>query len=153
MRALELKVPPGVVVLLTATLMWLASRAVPGFSLPLPTREAVALGLVVVGVTISGWGVVSFRRARTTMNPLKPGAASALVMSGPYRHTRNPMYLGLLLALTGWAVFLSNALAFLLLPAFVLYLDRFQIRPEERALASRFGEEFTAYQSKVRRWL
>lgn len=105
------------------------------------------------GVCVALLGVASFRRARTTVNPLKPEKASALVMSGIYRYTRNPMYLGLLLALLGWAFFLSNALAFLSLPAFILYMNRFQIAPEERVLAARFGQEFAAYLSKVRRWL
>jgi protein-S-isoprenylcysteine O-methyltransferase Ste14 len=152
-RALELKIPPGVVVLLIAALMWLASRTVPDLSFALPARNVVALCLVGLGVTVSGLGVVSFRRADTTVNPLKPGAARALVVSGLYRVTRNPMYLGFLIGLTGWAVSLANALAFLFLPAFVLYLNRFQICPEERALAARFGDEFAAYQAKVRRWL
>jgi protein-S-isoprenylcysteine O-methyltransferase Ste14 len=75
------------------------------------------------------------------------------VRSGVYSFTRNPMYLGFLLVLVGWATFLSNALAFLILPAFILYMNRFQIEPEERALASLFAEEFVAYKSRVRRWL
>lgn len=152
MRSLELKIPPGVVVLIIAALMWWVSRAVPVSGLPLPARRPAAFGLIAVGIAISALGVVSFRRAGTTVNPLKPGTARALVVSGLYRRTRNPMYLGFLFSLTGWAVFLSNALAFGFLPVFVLYLNRFQIRPEERALAARFGEEFAAYQLKVRRW-
>jgi protein-S-isoprenylcysteine O-methyltransferase Ste14 len=63
------------------------------------------------------------------------------------------MYLGLLLVLLGWASFLANALAFMFLPLFVLYINRFQIDPEERALVSMFGQDFTNYLSKVRRWL
>lgn len=151
MLALELKIPPGVLVILTAALMWLVSG--PACGLLLPARRGLALGLVVAGVVICALGVVSFRRAGTTVNPLKPETAGSLVVSGIYRRTRNPMYLGFLLGLAGWAVYLSNALAFLFLPAFVLYLNRFQIRPEERALASVFGKDFAAYQSKVRRWL
>ena len=131
--------------------MWLVSR--PAFDLLLPARRAVALGLVVAGAVISALGVVSFRRAGTTVNPIKPETAGSLVVSGIYRRTRNPMYLGFLLGLAGWAVFLSNALAFIFLPVFVLYLNRFQISREERALASVFGKDFAAYQSKVRRWL
>ncbi len=153
MRALELKIPPVALVILTAALMWLVSRAGPTFGLLLPARRALALGLVVAGAVISALGVVSFRRARTTVNPIKPETAGSLVVSGIYRRTRNPMYLGFLLGLAGWAVFLSNALAFIFLPVFVLYLNRFQIGPEERALASVFGKDFAAYQSKVRRWL
>ena len=151
MRALELKIPPVALVIITAALMWLVSR--PAFGLLLPARRALALGLVVAGAVISALGVVSFRRAGTTVNPIKPETAGSLVVSGIYRRTRNPMYLGFLLGLAGWAVFLSNALAFIFLPVFVLYLNRFQIRREERALASVFGKDFAAYQSKVRRWL
>jgi protein-S-isoprenylcysteine O-methyltransferase Ste14 len=75
------------------------------------------------------------------------------VSGGIYRFTRNPMYLGRLLQLAGWAVFLSNALAALLLPVYVLYINRFQVQPEERALLERFGSEYAAYQQRVRRWL
>lgn len=73
--------------------------------------------------------------------------------TGIYRFTRNPMSLGFLVALLGWAVYLANVGAFLLLPAFVCYMNRFQIRPEEMALRERFGESFVAYQRRVRRWL
>ena len=97
--------------------------------------------------------IASFVRAKTTVNPMKPASASALVVSGLYARSRNPMYLGLLLILIGWAVYLSNGLAFLLLLAFILYMNRFQIEPEERALISLFGQEFVAYKSRVRRWL
>ena len=153
MRALELKIPPVALVIITAALMWLVARLGSTFGLLLPARRALALGLVVAGAVISALGVVSFRRAGTTVNPIKPETAGSLVVSGIYRRTRNPMYLGFLLGLAGWAVFLSNALTFIFLPVFVLYLNRFQIRPEERALASVFGKDFAAYQSRVRRWL
>ena len=98
-------------------------------------------------------GIVSFVRARTTVNPMKPESSSTLIVSGIYGLTRNPMYLGLLLILIGWAVFISNILAFVVLPAFVIYINRFQIDPEERALASRFRDDFVQYASRVRRWL
>jgi len=153
MRALELKIPPLAVLMITAALMWLVSWMGPACGLTVPAGRTLALGLVMVGAGTSALGVVSFRRAGTTANPLKPGTAASLVVSGLYRRSRNPMYLGFLLVLAGWAIFLSNALAFIFLPVFILYLNRFQIRPEERALASVFGKEFDAYQSKVRRWL
>ena len=153
MRALELKVPPLVVLLFVAALMGLVSRAAPAASFPAPARQAIALGLAAVGIGIAVAGIVSFRIAKTTVNPLNPAAATALVTSGVYQLTRNPMYLGALILLIGWAVFLTNALGFILVPAFVLYLNRYQIVPEERALASLFASEFTAYCARVRRWL
>jgi protein-S-isoprenylcysteine O-methyltransferase Ste14 len=90
---------------------------------------------------------------RTTTNPLKPANASALVVRGIYRVTRNPMYLGLAALLAAWAIYLSSLAALAVLPLFVLYINRFQIAPEERALRSRFGAEFEAYRARVRRWI
>jgi protein-S-isoprenylcysteine O-methyltransferase Ste14 len=153
MHALELKVPPVAVVLFMAALMWLVARAVPVFEIALPARGFLAIGLAVTGMVASLSGVVSFRRANTTVNPMKPDSSSSLVSSGVYALTRNPMYLGFLLVLAGWAVFLSNMLGLLLLPVFVFYMNRFQIEPEEKALAILFGPAFIAYQSRVRRWL
>jgi protein-S-isoprenylcysteine O-methyltransferase Ste14 len=97
--------------------------------------------------------VAAFRRARTTVNPLTPDATTALVESGIYRLTRNPMYLGFLLLLLAEIVWLANPVALLAAPAFVLYLNRFQIGPEERALRNRFGAKFQSYSHRVRRWL
>ena len=153
MRFLELKVPPPVVALFIAGLSWIASWAAPTLGFVLPYRHVIVLASLVAGVCIAMSGVASFRRARTTVNPLKPEKSTALVMSGIYRYTRNPMYLGLLLVLLGWAFFLANALTFVFLPVFILYMNRFQIEPEERVLASVFGQDFMAYLSKVRRWL
>ena len=153
MSVLTLKIPPLVVMAFVAGLMWLGARAVPAAGFPLSARHALALGLVATGVFTAVAGVVSFRVAKTTVNPLKPETASRLVVSGIYRVTRNPMYLGMLIVLVGWAAFLANALAFIAAATFVLYMNRFQITPEEKALASRFGAEFEAYCATVRRWI
>ena len=153
MRSLELKIPPPAVALVTAVLMWLVSRSAPAFAFMFPARNLFAIGLAAAGFITSITGVMTFWRARTTVNPTRPESSSSLVISGVYKVTRNPMYLGLLLILTGWAIHLANATAFLLLPAFVLYINRFQILPEERALASLFGQDFASYKLRVRRWL
>jgi protein-S-isoprenylcysteine O-methyltransferase Ste14 len=148
---LKLKVPPPVVALVFAGLMWLIARFTPSFAFAFP-RRIIGGALFVIGLSIALSGITSFRRARTTLNPMKPEAASSLVTSGIYRYTRNPMYLGLLFALLAVVVLLGNVLTLLLLPAFILYMNHFQIVPEEEALRARFGEEFSAYQSRVRRW-
>jgi protein-S-isoprenylcysteine O-methyltransferase Ste14 len=153
MFSLGLKVPPVVLVLLVAALMWLCALSLPIFKIAIPGRVLLALVLAISGVVISLLGVRSFRKTKTTVNPRKPSSATVLVLSGVYAFTRNPMYLGFLLILAGWAALLSNTLGFLLLPAFVFYMDRFQIAPEERALSHLFGNEFAAYKSRVRRWL
>jgi len=151
--ALELKVPPVALVLIFAALMWLASAYVPSLAFRLPWRTVVAVAFVSAGIIIGLAGVVAFRKAGTTVNPTKPGATSAMVTSGVYRLSRNPMYVGLLFALTGLAVFLSHVLAFAFLPIFAAYMNRFQISPEERVLSAKFGSEFSAYKQSVRRWL
>jgi protein-S-isoprenylcysteine O-methyltransferase Ste14 len=153
MQVLELKMPPVALVLLVAAFMWLASWAMPAFGFELPLGGILSASVALAGAIICGLGIVSFRQARTTVNPMKPDSASSLVVSGVYRLTRNPMYLGFLLILLGWAIFLSNALAFLFLPAFLVYMNRFQIEPEEKALHALFGEQFAAYTARVRRWL
>lgn len=152
-NALELKVPPVPLAMIFGGAMWLASVRLPAFALALPEHLAVACILGGLGVICALAGIVAFRHAMTTFNPMQPGAAAVLVTSGVYRLSRNPMYVGLLFALGGWAVFLSHALGFLFLPAFVAYMNRFQIAPEEKALSSKFGEDFVAYQRSVRRWL
>jgi protein-S-isoprenylcysteine O-methyltransferase Ste14 len=153
MNALELKIPPPLVALFLATLMLLMPALAGSLPIPLSLRRGVALALLCLGLSIAVSGIVAFRRARTTLNPIKASSASALVSSGVYRFTRNPMYLGLLLALFAWAMLVSNPLALLLLPVYVLYINRFQIIPEERVLASLFGTEYSAYKESVRRWL
>jgi protein-S-isoprenylcysteine O-methyltransferase Ste14 len=153
MRALELKVPPPVVVAATAVLMWLASRIAPALAFEIPARKVVAIALIAAGFITGLSGVITFWRAKTTVNPLKPQSSSSLVSWGVYRVTRNPMYLGGLLVLSGWAILLASPAALLFLPAYILYITSFQIVPEERALTALFGADFLAYKSRVRRWL
>ena len=153
MTSLELKIPPPVQALLTLIGMWLVARYSPSFSFVLPWRTGLAILLASAGILCILTGVLAFRKAMTTVNPLNPDATAAMVTSGIYRLSRNPMYLGLLLALTGCAIYLANALAFLFLPVFVACISRLQIVPEERALAAKFGDAFAAYKRSVRRWL
>jgi len=153
MGSLELKVPPPFVALLFGFLMWLASPLVDPVEIPFGIRVGVAVAVACTGAVFGISAMVWFRRAKTTMSPIKPGAASVLVTGGVFRFTRNPMYLSLLLYLLAWALYLSNWLALLFLPLFVLYINRFQIAPEERTLSSLFGPEYAAYTARVRRWL
>jgi protein-S-isoprenylcysteine O-methyltransferase Ste14 len=151
--ALELKVPPVLLAAGCGVAMWGIARAAPGLRVNVPGRTAVAAVLVALGAAVAIAGVVGFRAQRTTVNPTRPAAATSLVQGGVYRWTRNPMYLGLALGLAGAAVGLSNLGAMVLLPAFVTWIDRLQIVPEERALLANFGAAFTDYAARVRRWL
>ena len=153
MIALEHRIPPPFVALAAAFLMWLVSLLPPDVEAPFAWRATFAIVVAVLGAAFSVAGMRAFHQSRTTMNPFTPDEASALVTGGVYRLTRNPMYLGLLLDLLAWAVFLWDPLALAVLPLFVFYIHRFQIVGEERALSSLFGTEYSAYQQRVRRWL
>lgn len=153
MQALELKIPPPVVALTVAVAMWGISLVTPRLETSTVFRGIAVLAIAILALGLSVAGVMVFRHARTTSNPLAPEKASSLVTSGVYRLTRNPMYLGLSLVLLAWAVFLSAPAALLGPLIFVLYISRFQIVPEERALTKLFGRTFADYKARVRRWL
>ena len=153
MTALELKVPPLVLLLVLAVAMWFAAMQLPSLAFTLSWRHGLAVTISGVGILFLLAGGYAFQKAKTTLNPTKPATASSVVASGVYRVSRNPMYVGFLLALTGWATFLSHPLPFLFLPIFVVYMNRFQISPEEHALSAKFGDEYDRYKQGVRRWL
>jgi len=150
---LELKIPPVAVTLLCAAVMWLVSRLAPVLALPPAFRKAAMVVFLVAGAFVGMAAIVSFRKAKTTVNPLTPQDASSLVSSGIFRFTRNPMYLALLFALVAWGLYLGNLYTLALTVVFVAYMNRFQIKPEERALEAAFGQEFVDYRRRVRRWL
>lgn len=153
MKTLELKIPPPVVMLLVAGAMWWIASHTPHLELPTPIRVGLAIALGLVGMVFSSTGARAFRRAKTTINPMKPEETSTLLCTGIYRVTRNPMYVGLLCLLLGGAAFLAAPAALLGPLGFWLYITRFQILPEEKALAAKFSADYAAYQAKVRRWL
>ena len=153
MNSLELKVPPVAQVIVTAAAMVGISKIAPALKFSLGGSTALAVGLGVVGLGSGILGVTQFRKAQTTPNPHALEKVSSLVTSGIYQYTRNPMYVGLVLILLGWAFYLSHFLAFVLLPVFIFYMTRFQIQPEERMLAQKFGKHYQAYLKKVRRWI
>lgn len=152
MKILELKVPPVIQALLVALLMWLASTLTPSLAMSIAGHFLLGSGFLIAGAGCALSGVWAFRMARTTVDPTQPESTATIVSSGIYGVSRNPMYLGFLMALAGWAFLLSHSLAFLLLPVFVAYMNRFQIAPEERALLLKFGKAYSDYLTSVRRW-
>jgi protein-S-isoprenylcysteine O-methyltransferase Ste14 len=153
MRSLELKIPPLLLAAGIALAMWLLSSLVP--AVPVSSNVSLALATVVglLGIAFSAAGSLAFQRNKTTVNPLHPENASSLVTTGVYRVSRNPMYVGMMLGLLAWAIGLSSPVALAGPVAFIMYINRFQIEPEERALAAKFGKDFAAYRASVRRWL
>ncbi|HWA39222.1 MAG TPA: isoprenylcysteine carboxylmethyltransferase family protein [Burkholderiales bacterium] len=153
MRWLEAKVPPPLVVLAAAVLIWGLRRLFPEEGIFIPGRRAIYWTLLGLGLLVAVLGIFEFRRARTTVNPMKPADASALVTGGIYRFTRNPMYVGDVLILLAVVVFFSNPLGLAGVVLFVAWMNLWQIPAEERALKARFGEAYEAYCGRVRRWI
>ncbi len=150
---LDLKIPPLLLAVLFGILMWFVPAVPSGFAFSSSFRIAAAAVLAAGGAAFLVLGIVAFRKARTTPNPMKPETASSLVTSGVYRYSRNPMYVGMVAILIAWGVFLSNLFALALAAGFGFYLNRFQIQPEEDAMDALFGEAFQNYKKQVRRWL
>ena len=153
MNWLELRVPPPAAALLTAALMWLVAQALPAFEVDVPAGGAFTTLLAALGILLGAVAVIQFRRAGTTVNPMQPHESAALVTSGIYRFSRNPMYVADVLLLAAWAAWLANLATLVPIALFIAYMNRFQIVPEERALQARHGEAYAAYRRLVRRWL
>ena len=149
----KLKIPPPIYALLFAWLMWIADSYFPLADLINPPWNKLALIILPVAIFIDFWSLFLFFRAHTSPSPLHPEKASHLVTSGIYRYSRNPMYLGLVLLLVSWGIFLGSLVALLLIPLFVFLLTGLQIIPEEKILDEKFGQQYREYKQKVRRWL
>lgn len=148
-----MRIPPLLVTGAFAGMMWCAAVLTPSLTVAMPGKKVVAILCAVAGVVVALMGVVAFRRAATTVNPVRPRDATSLVTGGIYRYTRNPMYLGFLLLLLAWGVWLAHVLACAIIPLFVVFMNRFQIAAEEHALRDRFGDSFASYLRSTRRWL
>lgn len=156
MSVLELKIPPPLVAAAVAGGMYAAASLLPpvlALELPQGARLGVSLALAGAGACFDVAGLLAFRKAKTTVNPLTPSKSAAVVTTGVYQLTCNPMYLGLALILLGLAVYLASVWALFGPLVFAAYITRFQIVPEERALTARFGAAYSAYRARVRRWL
>ena len=153
MRTRPPPIPPPVVMLSLAALASAGAWIWPQWRWNAPWAPTLGAAVTSLGLALNVAPKLAFRRARTTVNPLRPGDASRLVTSGPYRISRNPMYLGHALMLAGWSISLSHPLGIVAVPAYVAWIDRLQIPPEEAALASRFARAYDGYRRRVRRWL
>ncbi|MEM8799772.1 MAG: isoprenylcysteine carboxylmethyltransferase family protein [Pseudomonadota bacterium] len=151
--SLELKVPPPVVAMVSAFAIWGLAQSVPELAVNVPGQRLVGGLVALCGLLLGFVALGLFKRYNTTFTPVAPQKSSALVTTGIYRMTRNPMYLGLAVILLGWTIALGTIAGLFLIAGFVAYITRFQIVPEEAALRQIFGEDFTAYCRRVRRWL
>jgi protein-S-isoprenylcysteine O-methyltransferase Ste14 len=149
---IDARIPPPVVAAACGAAMWALDRYVDVARFQAAWLAPAAMALLAAGLLLAGAAVASFIAARTSINPLKPANASRLITTGVFRFSRNPIYLADLMLLAAFAAWLGNGLNVAVLAAFVCYINRFQIAPEERALMERFGDDYAAYCARVRRW-
>lgn len=153
MKFLELKIPPVALAVLVGTMMWFFSKSVTSSQDPEFWVQLISSLWFCVGAVIALLGVLEFKNAKTTVDPRRPDRTCSMVSSGIYRISRNPMYLGFLIMLSAWTIYLSAIINFLFLPLFVVYMNRFQIAPEERFMIQKFGADYEKYMTEVRRWI
>jgi protein-S-isoprenylcysteine O-methyltransferase Ste14 len=146
-----LRVIPPVYLLAAVILMVLLHRFAPVRQLIQWPWRWVGVAVIVGGLMFGFSAVALFRRHRTT---LRPGQASTMLVDrGPFRVTRNPMYLGMTIALVGVALLLGSATPWAVVPLFAWVINRNVIPLEERMLLGAFGDDYARYQARVRRWI
>ncbi len=153
MKALELKIPPPVYAVSIAITMWLLNQYLPLLRFIESPWNNLGIAIIVIAIVLDSSSLFLFFKKRTTVNPMKPSNTQGLVTTGLYKITRNPMYVGLLVILFGYGIWLGSLTPFLILPAFYWLITNMQIKPEERVLEEKFGQEYLDYKSKVKRWL
>lgn len=152
-KALKLKLPPFLLLIICFMLMWCLALVTPGLHGFLFIRAAGAACLFLAGLLFCVAGIINFKLAHTTVNPTQPSATSTLVTYGIYSLSRNPMYVGFLGILLGLFFHLGNLFTLVFPALFFFYVNRFQIEPEEQALALLFNNQYADYKKCVRRWL
>lgn len=145
--------PPIFQILFGGLISWGIASLFPQAAISIPILNYVGFGLGALGAVILIASVFKFSQEKTTINPLDPDRASELVVSGLYRFTRNPMYLGLALILLGYTLYLQNLAALAGPMVFLFTMTYLQIKREEAALSKNFGQQYDDYRQQVRRWL
>ncbi len=153
MKVLELKIPPPVYALTIGIIMWLLNQNLPLVHFIESPWNKIGLAIIFIAVVLDSSSLFLFIKKRTTINPMRPNSTEGLVTAGLYKFTRNPMYVGLLVILFGYSIWLGSVTPFLVLPLFYWLITHMQIKPEERILQEKFGQEYLDYKNKVKRWL
>ena len=148
---IKTKFPPPLVALTFGFLINYTKNIFPKVEIK---NEIIFGSLIIIsGLIIILSAIILFKKYQTTITPLNPSNATKLITDGIYKFSRNPMYLGLLLMLMGISIILNLTGGVFLIPLFILYLNLFQIIPEENAMVDLFKDEFTEYKKNVRRWI
>ena len=150
---MNIKFVPVAQVVVAALFMFAISAITPNYNIISSYNSMIFAALALLGVILVALGGKEFRKHDTTVNPIDPTQTASLVTSGIYQYTRNPMYVGFVLVLLGFAVYLGSVLSLVVIALFIWSISTYQIIPEEQALEAKFGEVFVEYKKKVRRWV
>ena len=145
------KIPPPIVTATFGLIIYFSKSFSPVYSFD--NSNIISVIFLLFGLGIFSAAVQSFKKHKTTINPLSPDKASSLVNSGIFSYSRNPMYLGMLLILLSVSFKFNISGGLFISFLFKIYITRFQIIPEEKAMAKLFGEEFITYKNQTRRWV
>ena len=148
---IKTKFPPPLVALTFGFLINYTKNIFPKIEI----KNEIIFGsfMIITGLVIILSAIILFKKYQTTITPLNPSNATKLITDGIYKFSRNPMYLGLLLMLLGISIILNLTGGIFLIPLFILYLNLFQVIPEENAMVDLFKNEFLDYKKNVRRWI
>ena len=145
---LDTKIPPPIVTLIILTLIYLFDLKEYNLN-----TNVISVVILFIGIIFIISAVVQFVNRKTTVNPTKPYKTTSLVITGAYKITRNPMYLGMLLIIISFAFYKASIISLILIPFFIFYINKFQIEPEEFEMRKKFGKEYEDYCKKVDRWI
>ena len=149
MKSLENKIPPLIIVVFFLALIFLLKNFLEVFTFSY--QVYISFFFLCLAASLCLTSIIEFRKHKTTLNPLMPEESTALVTTGIFKFSRNPMYLSLLNLLIAFSIYLGSFLGLIIIPLFVVYINLFQIKPEEKAMLKLYGKEFENYCSNVRR--
>ena len=149
MKSLENKIPPLIIVVFFLALIFLLKNFLEVFTFSY--QVYISFFFLCLAASFCLTSIIEFRKHKTTLNPLMPEESTALVTTGIFKFSRNPMYLSLLNLLIAFSIYLGSFLGLIIIPLFVVYINLFQIKPEEKAMLKLYGKEFENYCLNVRR--
>lgn len=144
-------IPPPLLLVIAIGISYGISKLIPSFAFANQPLSSLGLVLIILGVGLFVWAVQFFEKHKTTLHPR--GKPSRLITEGPYRLTRNPIYLGFFLIALGTALFFANILAIVGPILFFFFISTFIIPFEEETLGRTFGKTYHSYRKRIRRWI
>jgi len=148
---MKTKIPPPIIALICIVINYLSTYLIN--PIKFPNIEIIGGLILLLGVVTAVLATLLFKKDKTTVNPRDPEKTTTLVTNGIFSITRNPMYLGLFLSISSTILFFGSWFGIIILMFFVWYINKFQIIPEEEAMEKLFGNKYSEYRQKVRRWI